>query len=113
MAHYRDHRNNEHLEALLAEAVRFTGFHLENDLAHSSHWTNAPLIRRASLLLFLVDSGVIHRTTRSGRVAYEAEADAVHWVLAQPSMVPYLIPTLEFLSAVQADQTRRHRSPQI
>ena len=112
MAHYRNHGNAEHLEALTAEALRYVGLHLENDLAHSSHWSNAPLARRAALLLFLVDRGVVNRTIRSGRLAFEAQADAVSWVLAQPSMIPYLVPTLEFLSAIQADQARRPRSPQ-
>ena len=96
----------------MAEALRYTGLHLENDLAHSSHWSNVPLARRATLLLYLVDRGVVNRSTRSGRAAYEAQPDAVSWVLAQPSLVPYLIPTLEFLSAVQSDQSRRPRSAQ-
>lgn len=96
----------------MAEALRYTGLQLENDLAHSGYWSHAPLIRRASLLLFLVDRGVIDRTTRSGRVAYLADDDAVSWVLAQPSMVPYLIPALEFLSAIQTEQSRRPRSSQ-
>ena len=112
LVHYRGHQNSEHLEALLAEALRFVGFQLENDLTHSSYWTGVPLSRRASLLLFLVDRGVINRINRSARVAYEAEPDAVHWVLSQPSLVPYLVPTLEFVSAVQADQSRRSSSPQ-
>ena len=96
----------------MAEALRFAGMHLENDLIHSSYWSTAPLIRRASLLLYLVDQGVVDRSTRSGRVAFEAHADAVNWVLGQPSFIPYLIPTLELLSAIQADQSRRRRSAQ-
>jgi len=112
LAHYRSHGNAEHLEALMAEAIRYTGMHLENDLLQSSHWSNVPLARRAGLLLFLVDRGVLTRTTWSGRVAYEAQADAVNWVLAQPSLIPYLIPTLKFLSAIQAEQSRRPRSAQ-
>ena len=112
LAHYRGHHNLEHLEALMAEALRYTGMHLENDLVHSSYWSNAPLARRASLLLFLVDRGVVTRTTRAGRIGYQASAEAVNWVLAQPSMVPYLIPSLEFLTALQADQGRRSRSSQ-
>ena len=112
LAHYRGHGNAEHLEALLAEATRYAGIHLENDLAHSSYWADAPLSRRATLLLFLVDRGVVQRTSRAGRAAFEAQPDAVHWVLAQPSLIPYLIPTLELLSAIQADQSRRPRSAQ-
>ena len=113
LAHYRDHQNAEHLEALVAEALRYTGFHLENDLTHSGHWSTAPLTRRVSLLLFLVDRGIIRRTARGGRLAFEAEPDAMSWVLAQPSLVPYIVPTLEFLAAIQADQCRRQRSSQV
>ncbi len=112
LAHYRSHHNAEHLEALMAEALRYTGVALENDLEHSSHWSNVPLSRRVALLLFLVDRGVVNRTTRSGRAGYEAQSDAVNWVLAQPSMIPYLIPTLEFLSAIQTEQSRRPRPTQ-
>ena len=112
LAHYRAHGNAEHLEALMAEAVRFCGMHLENDLVASSHWSTTPLARRAALLLFLVDRGVVHRVSRAGRVAFEAQADAVNWVLAQPSLIPYLVPTLEFLSALQAEQSRRPRPAQ-
>ncbi len=96
----------------MAEALRYTGVSLENDLEHSSHWSNVPLSRRVALLLFLVDRGVVNRTTRSGRTGYEAQGDAVNWVLAQPSMIPYLIPTLEFLSAIQTEQSRRPRPAQ-
>ena len=112
LAHYRGHGNAEHLEALLAEAARYTGMHLDNDLSHSSHWSDAPLVRRAALLLFLVDRGIVVRTTRGGRITYEAQAEAVNWVLAQPSLIPYLVPTLEFVSALQADQARRPRPSQ-
>ena len=110
LAHYRKHDNPEHLEALMTEALRYVGLHLENDLGDSSHWSVAPLSRRAALLLFLVDRRVVQRTIRSGRVGFEAQPDAVNWVLAQPSLIPYLIPTLEFLSALQAEQSRRPRS---
>lgn len=112
LAHYRGHGNAEHLEALTTEALRYAGMHLENDLAHSSHWSDAPLSRRVALLLFLVDRGVVTRVVRSGRVVFEAQPDAVNWVLTQPSMVPYLIPSLEFLSAIQAEQARRPRPTQ-
>ena len=40
LAHYRSHGNAEHLEALMAEALRYAGLHLENDLAHSSYWSS-------------------------------------------------------------------------
>ena len=112
LAHYRVHGNAEHLEALTTEALRYVGMHLENDLAHSSYWADATLSRRVALLLFLVDRGVVNRVVRTGRVAFEAQADAVSYVLAQPSLIPYLVPCLEFLSAVQAEQSRRPRPSQ-
>ena len=112
LAHYRSHGNAEHLEALMAEAIRYAGSSLENDLIHSKYWATASLTRRATLLLFLVDRGIVNRTVRAERVVYEAQPDAVNWVLAQPSMIPYLVPTLEFLSAIQTDQCRRARPTQ-
>jgi hypothetical protein len=110
LAHYRRHRNEEHLEALTAEALRFTGLHLENDLSASPYWSKAPLARRAALLLFLVDRGVVDRVIRQGRVAYEAKADASVWAASQPSMAAYLVQTLEFIAALQSDPTRRSRT---
>ena len=112
LAHFRRHRNDEHLEALTAEALRYGGLHLENDLTDSPYWSKAPLARRVALLLFLVDRGVVARVVRQGRMAYEAQAHAIAWVAAQPSLATYLAPTLEFLAALQADQSRRARSAQ-
>ncbi len=112
LAHYRRHRNDEHLEALISEALRFSGFHLENDLDHSPYWSKAPLARRVALLLFLVDRGLVARTARQGRVVFEAREHAVAWVAGQPSLSSYLPPTLEFLAALQADQARRSRPAQ-
>lgn len=107
LAHFRRHRNDEHLEALTAEALRFAGLHLENDLADSSYWSKAPLARRVALLLFLVDRGVVIRVAAQGRMTYEARPDAVAWVAAQPSLAAYLVPTLEFLAALHAHRARR------
>ena len=87
LSHFRRHRNDEHLEALLAEALRFTGLHLENDLSSSPYWSKAPLGRRVALLLFLVDRGVVNRVARQGRMVYEAREDASAWAIGQPSMV--------------------------
>src|SRR4051794_23188334 len=39
LAHYRRHRNDEHLDALVEEALRYTGLHLENDLSGSPYWS--------------------------------------------------------------------------
>lgn len=107
LSHYRAHKNVEHLEALIAEAVRFTGFHLENDLSSSSYWSKAPLGRRVALLLYLVDRGVVSRVFRQGRIAYEASKMASAWAVSQPSLTNYVVPTLEFLAALQADESRR------
>ena len=109
LAHFRRHRNDEHLEALTAEALRYTGMHLENDLSSSPYWSRAPLGRRVALLLFLVDRGVVARLVTPGRVDYEARPDAAAWAASQPSMASYLVPTLEFLAALRTDPTRRPR----
>jgi hypothetical protein len=110
LSHFRRHRNDEHLEALIAEALRYTGLHLENDLSSSPYWSKAPLARRVALLLFLVDRGVVSRVSRQGRMAYEVREDASSWVIGQPTMAAYLVPTLEFLAALQCDQVRRSRT---
>ena len=109
LAHYRRHRNEEHLEALTAEALRFAGLHLENDLSASPYWSKAPLARRVALLLFLVDRGVVDRVIRQGRVVYQARADASAWAASQPSMAHYLVQTLEFLAALPTDPAHRPR----
>ena len=72
LACYRRHRNDEHLEALVEEAVRYAGMHLENDLASSSYWSKAPLARRVAVLLFLVDRRVVERRTHKGHCALPA-----------------------------------------
>lgn len=109
LAPYRRHRNDEHLEALVAEAVRFTGLHLENDLISSSYWSRAPLARRVAVLLFLVDRGVVERRTHKGRRVYDAQGHAEPWVSAQPALAPYLGPTLELIAALRRDTERRGR----
>ena len=109
LAHYRHHRNDEHLEALVEEALRYTGLHLENDLSGSTYWSKAPLARRVAVLLFLVDRGVVRRTSSQGRFVYESIDDAEEWVSSQPSLVPYLTPTLELIAALRHEQARRSR----
>lgn len=110
LSHYRHHRNDEHLEALIAEALRFTGLHLENDLSSSPYWSKAPLARRVALLLFLVDRGVVSRVKKSGKTSYLAHEDASAWAVGQPSMASYLVPTLEFIAALQSAGERRART---
>jgi hypothetical protein len=109
LAHYRGHRNDEHLEALIEEALRYTGLHLENDLSGSAYWSKAPLGRRVAVLLFLVDRGVVRRVRSHGGIVYEPIAAAEEWVSAQPALIPYLTPTLELLAALRHQQMRRSR----
>jgi hypothetical protein len=110
LAHYRTHRSDEHLEALVEEAFRYAGLHLENELSRSTYWSKAPLARRVAVLLFLVDRGVVRRATSHGRRIYEPTADAEEWVSSQPTLIPYLAPTLELLAALRDEQMRRCRS---
>ncbi len=106
LSHYRAHRNNEHLEALISETLRYTGLHLENDLASSPYWSKAPLARRVALLLYLVDRGVVTRIVRDGVPTFEPSPDATTWAINQPSLASYLIPALEFLAAIQSVSVR-------
>jgi hypothetical protein len=110
LAHYRAHRSDEHLEALVEEGLRYAGLHLENDLSRSPYWSKAPLTRRVAVLLFLVDRGVVRRRACRGRRVYAPIASAEEWVSSQPPLVPYLTPTLELLAALRNEQMRRCRS---
>ena len=110
LAPYRHHGHDEHREALVVEALRFCGLALENDLARSPYWSEAPLARRVALLLYLVDRGAVVRQARHGRYTYEATADAEEWVRAQPALAPYLAPTLELLAALHAATWRSSQS---
>jgi hypothetical protein len=107
LAPYRLHQNNEHREALIDDGARFSGTHLEDRLSLSSYWSEAPLIRRVAVLLYLVDRGVVVRSRQKGRACFEAVPDAESWVAAQPSLAPYLVPTLELLAALRDNQARR------
>ncbi len=109
LARYRNHQNTEHVEALIAEAARYTGLHLENHLADSPYWSKVPLARRASLLLFLVDRGVVARGFEKGRAVYRVQDHAVSWATGEASLAPYLVPTLEFIAALQAHRRKAAR----
>jgi hypothetical protein len=113
LAHYATHRNDEHRFALLEEAARYTGLHLENDLARSEFWSRSPLHQRAAVLLFLVDRGVVERTTRRGRRVYEPLAHAESWSEDQPSLRPFRGPILELLNALRLELQRRAHSWQV
>src|SRR5262249_39962726 len=113
LAHYATHRNDEHRLALLEEATRYAGLHLENDLARSEFWSRSPLHQRAAVLLFLVDRGVVERTTRRGRRVYEPLAHAESWCHDQPSLRPHRGPVLEFLGALRLELQRRAHSRHV
>jgi hypothetical protein len=110
LAHFRRHRNDEHREALVEEALRFIGFQLESDLAGLPYWSEAPLARRVAVLLFLVDRGVVTRARRDGRIVFEVDDEAESWALSQPALTPYLDPTLELIAALRRAQARARRS---
>ena len=99
-------------EALVEEAARYAGLHLENDLAASSYWSRATLGRRVAVLLYLVDRGVVERRLFKGRRVYVPVGDAESWVLAQPSLTPYSQPTLELVAALRQSLARRSRPAQ-
>jgi len=111
LAPYRLHRNDEHREALIEEALRYSGLHLENDLSGSDYWSKWPLARRVAVLLFLVDRGVVVRGVRQGRRVFEPVAEAETWVSTQPALTPYVAPTLELLAALRLDPPTRRHSP--
>jgi hypothetical protein len=107
LAAYRHHKNDEHREALIEEALRFSGFQLESDLSESTYWSQAPLARRVAVLLFLIDRGAAVRTPWRGRMVYEAVPDAETWAASQPALAPYLGPTLEIIAALRNAQALR------
>jgi len=109
LAHYRRHRNDEHLDALVEEVARYAGLHLENDLWASDYWSKAPLARRVAVLLYLVDRGVVVREVRQGRFVYVPTEEAEGWAASQPSLAAYLPPTLELIGALRSDLARRAR----
>lgn len=109
LASYLNHRNDEHLEALVEEARRYAGLHLENDLSGSRFWSKAPLSRRVAVLLYLVDRGVVERKVFQGRRVYQPLEHAETWVLQQPALSPYLEPTLELVAALRHELNRLGR----
>lgn len=107
LATYRQHRNDEHREALIAEAMRYAGLRLETYLERTPYWSEAPLTRRAAILLYLVDRGAVNRTWQNGRVTFEATEDAEVWALSQPALAPYLQPTLDLIAALRLEHAWR------
>ena len=107
LAHFRRHKNEEHLDALVEEAVRYCGLHLENDLTGSDYWSKAPLARRVAVLLYLVDRGVVARSSLQGRIVYIPTDEAEAWVGSQSSLASYLPPTIELIRSLRSELDRR------
>jgi hypothetical protein len=110
LAYYGTHRNDEHLRALFEEVTRYFGLHLENDLCRSDYWSRVPLERKAAILLFLVDKGVVARSVRHGRRVFEPLAHAESWAAGQASLRPHLAPVIELFGALRHELGRRVHS---
>lgn len=112
LAHYRSHRNDEHASALLEETTRYVGLYLENDLCRSEVWAGVQLWHTATVVLFLIDRGVVERAARHGQRVFEPLPHAESWVSSQPRLRNFRKPMLELLSALRYDLSRRTRSRQ-
>lgn len=111
LAHFRQHQNDEHREALIAEALKYVGIRLESDLGSSPYWQDRPLSRRVAVLLYLVDRGAVHRRIENGRVVFDAAEGAEDWVRSQPLLGPYHDATLALLRALRRERSRRLAPP--
>lgn len=107
---YRDHTNDEHLEALVEEAFFFAIFRLSPDFAEDSVWIEVPFTQRTNFLLTLVDRGVVVRRGEEGRITYEAidgaEEWAEDWAQRHSSLSKYRTPVLEMISALRQHKSR-------
>ena len=110
LAYFRSHRNDEHIGALFEEATRYCGLRLENDLCSSEYWSRVPLERKAAILLFLVDKGVVARSIRHGRRVFEPLAHAESWAASQPLLRPHLSQVIELVAALRHELARRVHS---
>jgi hypothetical protein len=52
---------------------------------------------------------VVRRNSLHGRRVFEPLDHAEEWVSSQPSLIPYLTPTLEMIAALRRDRMRRSR----
>ncbi len=107
LAHYRLHRNDEHLSALVEETARYVGIHLDNDLSRSRYWADVRLGHTAAVLLFLVDKGVVERAVRRGSRVFEPLPHAESWIRGQSPLRPFQTAILELVSALRHDLSRR------
>lgn len=111
LAHFRQHQNDEHREALIAEALKYVGIRLESELSRSPYWQDRPLSRRVAVLLYLVDRGAVVRRIDAGRVVFDAADGAEQWVLSQPMLGPYHEATIALLHALRRECSRRLTPP--
>ena len=83
------------------------GLHLENDLCRSEYWSRVPLERKAAILLFLVDKGVVARSVRHGRRVFEPLAHAESWVGEPASPASTFPAVIELFAALRHELSRR------
>ena len=107
LARFRLHLNDEHREALIADALKYAGLRLEQDLSDSEYWSQAPLARRVAVMLYLVDRGAVSLKARNGRTLFEANEGAEDWATSEASLEPYRAATLELIAALRSEQARR------
>ena len=101
---YLNHKNDEHLEALVLETQRFFECRVIHHLAAGSVWHQAQNTHRIAALLFLVDRGMVDRVTTIERVSlYRPNPCVESWILSQPAMLPIAEPLLELVSALRRD----------
>ena len=110
LSHYAAHRNDEHRLALLEEAARYTGLHLENDLC-----ALRVLVAFAAAPARRSCCSSSTGASSSGRPAAGAAStsrwrSAESWCEDQPSLRPYRGPILEFLNALRLELQRRAHS---
>jgi hypothetical protein len=111
LAHFRQHQNDEHREALVAEALKYVGIRLESELSGSPYWKDRPLSRRVAVLLYLVDRGAVVRRIEAGRIVFDVTEGAEDWVRSQPMLGPYHDATLALLRALRRERSRRIAPP--
>ncbi|MBV8232464.1 MAG: hypothetical protein JO329_20980 [Planctomycetaceae bacterium] len=109
LAPYRQHRNDEHLEALVEETLSYAGSQLAGELSQSEYWSKAPLARCVAALLFLVDRGIVNRVAHQGVRVFEPTEGAEAWASETEALAPYRAPTLELIASLRREQARRSR----
>lgn len=102
LAPYAAHRHLEHWEALVAEVVRYAGLRLENWLADSPEWRDTPLWLRTSILLYLIDRGLVQRRRcLDGQLVLHVAPGADRRIAIQPIPEVYARALLRLVEAVE------------